>query len=281
MNYKKNSCAFSLSILLLLFLTSFRQIKDVVDPEQMKVMIVTDYGSIKIKLYNQTPLHRDNFVKLIKEHYFDSLLFHRVIQNFMIQGGDPDSKHAAPTVLLGEGGPTYTIPTEFDQKLFHKKGVLAAAREGDLDNPLRASSASQFYIVQGKVYTDSLLKLQAIRITKLKLFNAIINRTEYKKLLEDYKKYAKSEQADSMKYVREIINKQVDIELPNTKPYTFSEEQIKCYTTVGGTPHLDDSYTVFGEVYEGFDVIDQIASQNVDKNARPYTDIRMKIAIIP
>ncbi len=120
-----------------------------------RVMLTTDSGEIVLRLYNKTPLHRDNFLKLVKQHYFDSLLFHRIIQNFMIQGGDPNSKNAIAGARLGTGGPGYTIPAEFDSTLFHKKGVLAAARNGDTENPKKASSASQFYIVQGKKFTDA------------------------------------------------------------------------------------------------------------------------------
>jgi peptidylprolyl isomerase len=249
---------------------------------EIKVAIETDHGTIKIRLYNETPLHRDNFVKLVKDHYYDSLLFHRVIQNFMIQGGDPDSKRAPYGVILGDGGPSYTVPAEFNPKLYHKKGALAAARESDLDNPSQASSGSQFYIVQGRVFTDSLLKIQAKRITKMKLFNTIINRPENKEYLEKYKIYNKAEKIDSVKYIYDIIDKKVQAELPGVPEYTFSPEQIKTYTTVGGTPHLDNSYTVFGEVYEGMEIIDKIAAEPVDKNARPLTDIRIKsVSIIP
>lgn len=278
----KNYCALiALLLVVLMAFSSFKSFNDGGDG-QIRVMIVTDYGIIKIKLYNETPLHRDNFVKLAKEHYYDSLLFHRVIQNFMIQGGDPDSKKAPPGVLLGDGGPSYTIPAEFNQKLFHKKGVLAAARDSDLDNPSQASSGSQFYIVQGRAFTDSLLKIQAKRITKLKLFNQVINRSENKEYLEKYKAYNKAEKLDSVKFIYDIINKKVEEELPKTPLYTFSPEQIQAYTTVGGTPHLDNSYTVFGEVYEGLEVIDKIAAEKTDKNARPETDVRIKsISIIP
>lgn len=278
----KNKCA--LLALVFIALTALQSLKPFEDntPGEIKVMIETDFGTIKIKLYNETPLHRDNFVKLVKEHYFDSLLFHRVIQNFMIQGGDPDSKKAPSGVLLGDGGPSYTIPAEINPKLFHKKGVIAAARESDLDNPSQASSGSQFYIVQGKVWTDSLLKIQAKRITKMKLFNVIINRPENKEYLEKYKAYNKSEKVDSVKYIYDIINKEVEAELPATPLYTFSQEQIRAYTTIGGTPHLDNSYTVFGEVYEGLEVIDKIAAEQTDKNNRPLNDIRIKsVSIIP
>ena len=249
---------------------------------QVKIMIVTDYGTMKIRLYNETPLHRDNFVKLVKQHYFDSLLFHRVIRNFMIQGGDPDSKNAPPGALLGDGGPPYTIPAEFNPKLFHKKGVLAAARDSDFDNPSQASSGSQFYIVQGRVFTDSLLKFQAKRITKMRLFNEVINRPENKQYLDKYKVYTKAENPDSAKYIYDIIDKKVEKELPSVKPYELSKEQTEAYTTIGGSPHLDNSYTVFGEVYEGLEVIDKIAEEKTDRNARPQNDVRIKsISIIP
>ncbi|MES2287795.1 MAG: peptidylprolyl isomerase [Bacteroidota bacterium] len=279
MNYKKLFNALFFIIVTFLMLASFK-FPFRANSEEIKLMIVTDFGTIKLKLYNETPIHRDNFVKLIKAHYFDSLMFHRVIQGFMIQGGDPDSKNAPPLIELGNGGPGYTIPAEFNSKLFHKKGVLAAARDSDLENPSQASSASQFYIVQGKVYNDSLLNVQAKRITMRKLFNTVVNRDENKGLLKRYQAFVKTDQEDSMKVLNDIITKQVEAELPATKPYKFTDEQIKTYTTIGGTPHLDQSYTIFGEVYEGIEVIDSIAKQKVDKNARPFTDIRMKISII-
>jgi cyclophilin family peptidyl-prolyl cis-trans isomerase len=249
---------------------------------QIKVLITTNYGIIKIKLYNETPLHRDNFVKLVQQHYFDSLLFHRVIQKFMIQGGDPDSKRALPGAPLGDGTPGYTIPAEMNQKLFHKKGVLAAARNGDLENPLQASSGSQFYIVQGKIFNDSLLNIQSKRITKMMLFNKVINRPENKTLLEDYKRYESQQKIDSIKYLNGLINIQVEKELPNVIPYQFSNEQKQAYTTIGGSPHLDNSYTVFGEVYQGLEVVDLIAAQKTDERARPLEDVRIiSITIIP
>jgi cyclophilin family peptidyl-prolyl cis-trans isomerase len=186
------------------------------------IIISTQMGEIMLKLYDETPLHRDNFIKLVSEHYFDSTLFHRVINNFMIQGGDPDSKNAVSGAMLGNGGPNYTIPAEFVPNLIHKKGVLAAAREGDMVNPQKASSGSQFYIVQGKVFTTEELDMLAKRMGK-----------------------------------------------------SFTAEQIKTYTTMGGTPHLDGAYTVFGEVISGWDVIDKIAKVTTDQNNRPKEDIRM------
>jgi peptidylprolyl isomerase len=275
MNCKYIFKRFLVFSVLFLVSTSFKPFNDG-GSGQIKIRMVTVFGVLKIVLYNETPLHRDNFVKLIKEHYYDSLMFHRVIQNFMIQGGDPDSKRAMPDKFLGDGGPNYTIPAEFNPKLFHKKGARAAARDSDLDNPLQASSGSQFYIVEGKVYTDSLLKIQAKRITKMKLFNQIINRPENKTILEIYRRVAKENIPDSVKYVNDMIDVQLQKELPSFPPYVFSEEQRKAYTTIGGTPHLDGSYTLFGEVYEGMEVVDKIAAQEVNRaSARPLIDIRI------
>lgn len=194
-----------------------------------RVKLTTDSGVIILRLYNQTPLHRDNFIKLVKQHYFDSLLFHRVIKNFMIQGGDPESKNALPRVQLGNGGPGYTIPAEFDTSLFHKKGVLAAAREGDNVNPKKASSGSQFYIVQGKIFTDA--GLDSVETFRLK-----------------------------------------------GRKLPLSHREV--YKTLGGAPHLDMNYTVFGEVENGLEVVDKIAGAARDTNNRPLTDIRMKMRIL-
>lgn len=281
MNYKKLFIGFSFVLGLFLMLISFVPNKNKAEGN-INVLIKTTHGDIKIKLYNETPLHRDNFLKLVKTHYLDSLLFHRVIQKFMIQGGDPNSKNAIGGELLGEGGPKYTIPAEINRTLFHKKGALAAARESDLDNPTQASSGSQFYIVQGKTYTDSLLKTQAIRITKRTLYAYFVNLAKNKHYLDDYKRYVKEEKADSMKYINDVFDAKVEKEFPNVALYKFTPEQLKAYTTIGGTPILDNTYTVFGEVYEGLEIVDLIAAQKTDKNARPIEDIRiLSVSIIP
>jgi cyclophilin family peptidyl-prolyl cis-trans isomerase len=187
------------------------------------VVLNTTEGDIRIKLYNETPLHRDNFIKLVKEEYYDGVLFHRVIQNFMIQTGDPNSKNANAGQSLGDGGPGYTIPAEFVPSLFHKKGALAAARQGDQVNPRKESSGSQFYIVQGQVLNVD----------------------------------------------------QLDALVRANKHIPFTEEEKAAYTTIGGTPHLDQNYTVFGEVIEGLDVLDKIASVETDQRNRPLSDIRI------
>jgi peptidyl-prolyl cis-trans isomerase B (cyclophilin B) len=211
----------SLALLAMCFsLTSWAQ------KSPIRVQISTDSGTIVVRLYDETPLHRDNFIKLVREKFYDSLLFHRVIPEFMIQGGDPTSKNAQPGTMLGGGGGNMErIPAEFHPNLFHKKGALAAARD---NNPAKASSACQFYLVQGKKYTDGELSMIANRTGK-----------------------------------------------------TFSDEQRKIYTTVGGTPFLDQDYTVFGEIESGMEVVDKIVSAQKDGANRPLTDIRMQITELP
>lgn len=187
-----------------------------------KILFQTSMGDITIALYNETPKHKENFIKLVNEHYYDGVLFHRIIQNFMIQTGDPDSKNAKSSQMLGNGGPGYTIPAEFVSTRYHKRGAVAAARQGDHVNPTKASSGSQFYIVDGKTFsTDEM--------------NRIINQ----------------------------MGK------------TYSQEQVNTYTSIGGAPHLDGDYTVFGEVINGMDIVDKIAAQPKDRRDRPITDIKI------
>ncbi|TCD03055.1 peptidylprolyl isomerase [Pedobacter psychroterrae] len=194
-------------------------------PRHQYVKLETGMGTCIIKLYNETPLHRDNFIKLVKKHVFDGTLFHRVISNFMIQGGDPDSKNAMPGAMLGEGDLGYTVPAEFRDSLFHKKGVLAAARD---DNPEKASSASQFYLVQGKKFTDE--QLNSVETNRLKA--------------------------------------------------KIPDWQRAIYKSIGGTPHLDRTYTVYGEVVKGLEMVDSIAVTPIGANDRPVTDIKMTVTVL-
>lgn len=224
------------------------------------------------KLYDATPLHKANFEKLIDQGYFDGLLFHRVIDSFMIQGGDPDSRNAAPGEMLGNGGPGYTIPAEFVDTIFHKKGVIAAAREGDNVNPEMRSSGSQFYIVQGKVFTDEDIEKVEDRINATRLNNLITKYIEEAKEeafntggIVDYQVIV----PDARKKAEEEFKKQGYYKIPGFKR--------KVYQTIGGTPHLDNAYTVFGEVIEGLEVIDKIAAVETDENDRPVKDVKMKI----
>jgi cyclophilin family peptidyl-prolyl cis-trans isomerase len=198
------------------------------------VLIRTDYGNMTVKLYNETPLHRDNFIKLVEEGFYNDLLFHRVISNFMIQGGDPNSKGAAADVSLGQGGPGYQIDAEILPQFYHKKGALAAARQPDQVNPQRKSNGSQFYIVQGK--------LQNAQI--------VMNIEERKNLSNPGLNYA------------------------------YSDKALSDYANIGGAPHLDGEYTIFGEVIEGLGVIDKIGRTAVNGSSRPLEDVKMTMEIL-
>lgn len=194
-----------------------------------RVRMYTTAGNIDLLLYNETPAHRDNFVRLVEEAVYDSLLFHRVIKDFMIQGGDPTSKNAPRGAMLGEGDLGYKVAAEIMPSLhFHKRGALAAAREGDDVNPEKASSASQFYIVWGKVFT-----------------------------------------AEQLQQMRDFYNRRTGDTI------SLTPQQIEVYTTIGGTPHLDGGYTVFGEVVEGLDVVETIQNVRCDAADRPLEDVRI------
>jgi cyclophilin family peptidyl-prolyl cis-trans isomerase len=247
------------------------------------ILITTTLGNIKVKLFNETPKHRDNFLKLVKEHFYDSLLFHRVIQDFMIQGGDPDSKYAEPSKFLGDGDLNYTIPAEFVPTLFHKKGMLCAARNGDEINPEKASSACQFYIVQGKVRTDEDLLAFEKRINKpiiTRLKEETLNKSENKILKEKIDAFKKDQNNDSLMVYFKKVNTLIEEEYAKTPHFTFSAEHRQVYKTLGGTPHLDTQYTVFGEVIDGLDVVDKIAAVGKNKDDRPLIDIRMWVKIV-
>ena len=192
--------------------------------DQCLIEIQTEFGNMLVRLYDETPLHRDNMIKLIESGFYNDLLFHRVINGFMIQGGDPESRNAPPSKQLGGGGPSYTIPAEFVDTIFHKKGALCAART---DNPQKASSGCQFYIVQGNVIP--------------------------------------SDQIQMLEMQRGIV---------------LNQKQKEIYTTIGGTPHLDRNYTVFGEVISGLDVIDKIAAVKTAPGDRPVQDVHMKMKVI-
>lgn len=248
------------------------------------ILINTPYGDMKLKLYEETPLHKANFMKLVRSGFYDSLLFHRVINNFMIQGGDPDSKRANDTVLLGNGDVGYWIPAEINQKIFHKKGVIAAAREGDDVNPKKESSGCQFYIVMGKKYDSTALKKAEIRVNR-----DVVIKTNYlvgfggksPKLKANYIRLFTQGKNDSLNMLVKQLTDSVSIrEYYKAKRYVFNEKQKNTYASLGGTPHLDNNYTAFGEVIEGTEIIDKIAGVKTDKNDRPKENIRMKISVI-
>ncbi|MGK2864224.1 MAG: peptidylprolyl isomerase [Chitinophagaceae bacterium] len=229
----RNLFSFLISFLMLHHASAQKEVVIKKRDRKKDVLLQTNMGDITIRLSDSTPLHRDNFLKLVKQGFYDSLLFHRVIADFMIQSGDPESKNAPAGKPLGNGGPGYTVPAEFRESLFHKKGVLAAARQGDNVNPSKASSGSQFYIVQGKTFSGSGL--------------------------------------DSIEKFR-LNGKKIPA------------KQREAYKTIGGTPHLDEGYTVFGEIIDGLNVPDKIAavptSHAADRD-RPLQDVMIvKVKLI-
>ncbi len=244
------------------------------------VTIKTNYGNIVAILYDETPKHKENFIKLAKAHYFDSLLFHRVIEGFMIQGGDPDSKRAKAGQSLGNGGPGYTLDAEFNPKFFHKKGALSAARLNDAQNPNKASSGSQFYIVQGKVIPNE--QLNSMKIDQAKLSSAMpkyLSKPENKHIYDTLGKLYASGQTEAFNNkiigLARVLEKETGINILRD----VSPERIKAYTTIGGSPHLDDNYTVFGEVIKGLDVVDKIAAVKKGAADRPIEDVRMFVTV--
>ncbi|WP_177604645.1 peptidylprolyl isomerase [uncultured Phocaeicola sp.] len=242
------------------------------------VRLETTLGNITVKLYNETPKHRDNFIKLVKEGVYDSLLFHRVIKNFMVQAGDPDSKNANDTASLGYGDVGYTVPAEFNPALFHKKGALAAARQGDDVNPEKASSGCQFYIVTGKKYSQAQLINMENQINEARLDTAF-NVLARKHMKEIYK-MRKAGDNEGLLELQDTLEAQARAEVAKEPRFRFTKQQIDAYTTLGGTPHLDGNYTVFGEVVDGMNVVDQIETAKTNGADRPLTNIRILKAVV-
>lgn len=244
--------------------------------DQIHVTFETNFGAITVALYNETPLHRDNFVKLAEEHYFDSLLFHRVIDNFMIQAGDPDSKGAPAGKTLGMGGPGYTIPAEFNTKFIHKKGALAAARRGGPQNPKKESSGSQFYIVVGQQVPieqlDAMVAQKADQ-AKAEYIQTKLYEPENKAYLNELIELQKAGDRQNFMAKWQEFNDRYKDSLTTVPTFSYTEEQKNTYSTIGGTPHLDMDYTVFGEVIQGLDVVDIIAKVATDRNNRPLEDV--------
>ncbi|MFH0999691.1 MAG: peptidylprolyl isomerase [Bacteroidota bacterium] len=246
--------------------------------DRKKVLISTGYGDITIELFNETPLHRDNFIKLAKEGFYDSLLFHRVINHFMIQGGDPESRGAESGKRLGSGGPGYQIPAEINPKFYHKKGALAAARTGDQANPERKSSGSQFYIVKGTVFTPG--KLDSTEIQMNYGLQQNIMRKCFTPFQEELNKFRQAGDQDGFNKRVAEIRAVADSVYRVSEKITIPAERKKDYTTIGGYPSLDGAYTVFGQVIEGLDVVDKIAAVQTAPGDRPVKDVVMKIKVI-
>ena len=243
-----------------------------------KVKITTTLGDIIVRLYDETPLHRDNFLKLAKEGYYDGTLFHRVIKDFMIQGGDPDSKGAPADKMLGTGGPDYTIEAEIKPELIHKRGALAAARQGDEVNPERRSSGSQFYIVWGQQYSEGQMgqlakqmKMQALQQKFNELASA--HRAEIMDM-------RRNRDRAGLQELQERLVDEANAAVEASGSNGLSDAQRQAYTTIGGTPHLDGQYTVFGEVVEGLDIVEMIQQTATGKADRPVDDIEMRMTVI-
>jgi cyclophilin family peptidyl-prolyl cis-trans isomerase len=250
----------------------FGQTKNQGEP---KILISTKFGKISVRLYNETPLHRDNFIKLTQDSVYTNLLFHRVIQGFMIQGGDPDSKNAEPGKQLGSGGLDYTIPAEINPKFYHRRGVIAAARTGDQVNPEKRSSATQFYILQGRIFRTTELDSLERTMNETRKMNML--QAKIKTIEPELNQLAQQGKQDEINARINSLRAEVASEEMKLSRLRFSEEQRKAYTTIGGYPSLDNNYTVFGEVIEGMDVVDQIAKQSTDQFNRPLEDIKFTI----
>jgi len=248
---------------------------------QSKVVeISTNLGTMKFRLYDDTPKHRDAFVELAKEGYYNGTLFYRVIQNFLIQGGSKSSKGAAPGKRIGYGDPDKTVDDEILSQYFHKKGALCAPRQPDEINPFKQSDISQFYIVKGRLYTSGeidTIELAANRPIRNKIVQSVMTpeiRDELKRLKDEKK-------VDEFRKLAQSVKDEIETEYSlNPGVIKFSEAEREAYTTIGGYPDLDGKFTIFGECISGFDVIDKIASLSTDKNDRPFTDVKITVTVI-
>lgn len=265
-----------LSLFVMLFISCNRE-QDATKTDDIAI-ISTEFGEIHVVLYDETPQHKENFLKLAREGFYDSTTFHRVMEGFMIQGGDPNSKDEN-TMNDGQGGPGYTIEAEFNNNYVHTKGAIAAARLGDQANPEKRSSGSQFYIVQGRpVQSIELDQMQAQRneFARQDMIRKYIQSPEQAELLEKLRGYMQLQQVDS---VEAEIAKIEPIALEGFIPATYNEEQRAAYAEIGGAPFLDGNYTVFGEVVRGFEIIDSVVAQETDERDRPLADILMTVTV--
>ena len=246
--------------------------------KRTQVKIETTMGDIVVELYNETPKHRDNFIKLAKEGVYDSTLFHRVIRQFMIQAGDPESKTANDTAQLGGGDVGYTVPAEFVPKFFHKKGALAAARMGDDVNPERASSGCQFYIVTGRKFRESQLLDMAGQKNNARM-DTLFNQLARKHMKEIYR-LRKAGDENALLELQDKLEAEAYALYKEEEPFMFTPEQINAYSTIGGAPHLDGAYTVFGQVLEGMETVEKIEGTKTGKADRPVENVRILKATV-
>ena len=244
------------------------------------VQVSTNLGTMKFRLYDETPKHRDAFIQLAKEGYYDQTLFYRVIQNFLIQGGSRSSRNAAPGKRIGYGDPDKTVDDEILPQFFHKKGALCAPRQPDNINPFKQSDISQFFIIKGQVYT----------VGRLDTLEMIVNRPIQKKINARYltpevkdklAKLKSEKKVDEFRAIADEVKRQIETDFKlHSGKLLFNEEQRKAYTTIGGYPDLDGKYTIFGECISGLEVIDKIAALKKDENNRPFTDVKITVSIL-
>ena len=246
--------------------------------KRTQVKLETTQGDIVVALYNETPKHRDNFIKLAKEGVYDSTLFHRVIKQFMIQAGDPDSKTANDTASLGSGDVGYTIPAEFVPQFFHRKGALAAARMGDDVNPNRESSGCQFYIVTGRKFREAQLLDMAAQKNNQRV-ETIFNELARKHMKEIYK-LRKANDDNALMELQDSLEAQAYAMAKEEEPFMFTPEQLAAYSTIGGAPHLDGAYTVFGEVVSGMETVEKIEVTKTGRADRPIENVRILKATV-
>lgn len=249
--------------------------------------IQTEFGNIKVLLYDETPQHRDNFLKLVESGFYNGCTFHRVIKDFMIQGGDPNSKNPEYSGPLGTTGPGYNIPAEIVKGLYHKKGALAAARQGDQANPMRESSGSQFYLVQGKTHTDQeldkvedMIRQDEQRQLAMKLQGPFSEKPENQWLKtmsqEDFQKL-QQQYPDSLQKVNERFQLFIADAYNKQQPFEYTDAQREVYKTKGGTPFLDNQYSVFGEIIEGLDIVDKLAAVETGENDLPKKPLKFTV----
>ena len=239
--------------------------------DNTRVLIKTNYGNIAVKLYNKTIQHKENFLKLVNQNFYDSLLFHRVIKNFMIQAGDPDSKNASSETQLGGGSPGYTVKAEFYPEYYHKRGALAAARQNDRVNPEKRSSSSQFYIVQGEVLSPG--KLDTILMMKNQKLREQIFNSQIQKATPELHAFKEKNDREGFNRFAGKLRQKSDSLYERAEKYSLTNKQRQTYTTAGGYPSLDGDYTVFGEVVDGMDVVDKIAAVETGAANRPVKDV--------
>lgn len=246
--------------------------------KRTQVKIETTVGDIVVELYNETPLHRDNFIKLAKQGTYENTLFHRVIKQFMIQAGDPESKNATDTTALGSGDVGYTIPAEIVPQFIHKKGALAAARMGDEVNPKKESSGCQFYIVTGRTFREAQLLDMAAQKNNARV-GQIFDQLAQKHMKEIFK-LRKAGDKNGLLELQDSLEAQAYAIAKEEEPIMFTPEQMAAYTTVGGAPHLDGEYTIFGQVLEGIETVEKIELTKTGRADRPVEDIRILKATV-